>query len=104
MVYHTDILDEYIEVTQRLRGYIPIERSTAFFILLQEYGLEVIQLGTSPVLTDRDDEIFVKVLNSPELKGEKITLVTDNKKDFQNAKNVTLIAFKAFTDFVRKLG
>ena len=102
LVYHEDILDEYIEVTQRLRNYIPLERSTAFFTLLQEYGLEIGQLGMSPVLKDRDDEIFVKVLNSPELKGQKITLVTDNKKDFQNAKNITLIAFQAFTDFVRK--
>ena len=103
LIYHDDILGEYVEVAERLKAIVPPERATAFFVLLQEYGFEVTKLGKSPVLTDRDDEIFVKTLHSPELKGQKVTLVTDNQKDFKNAKGIKMITFQKFTDIVQKL-
>lgn len=100
IVYHNDILNEYLEVTHRLRSYVPPEKATAFFVLLQEYGLEVTNLGNSPILRDRNDEIFVKTLNSSTLKRQKTTLVTDNQKDFHNAKGITMITFQEFTSSV----
>ena len=100
LIYHEKILEEYIEVAHRLKNYVPREKATAFFVLLQEYGFEVTKPGKSPVLTDRDDEIFVKTLDSPELKDQKITLVTDNQKDFKNAKGITMITFKEFTNLL----
>jgi predicted nucleic acid-binding protein len=97
LIYHDNILSEYVEVTSRLKNFVPSERAKAFLVLLQEYGFKVEKLGKSPKLTDPDDEIFIKVLNSPQLKERKVTLVTDNKKDFKNTKNITIIAFQAFT-------
>jgi predicted nucleic acid-binding protein len=100
LVYHEKILNEYVEVADRLKNCVSQEKATAFFILLQEYGFEITNLGRSPILTDRDDEIFVKTLNSPELKDQKITLVTDNQKDFRNAKDLKMITFKEFTSLL----
>ena len=103
LIYHDDILNEYVEVAHRLKDYVSPEKSTAFFVLLQEYGLEVMRLGKSPILTDHDDEIFVKILNSPEFKGQKIILVTDNQKHFKDVKEIRMINFKSFTEIIRKL-
>jgi predicted nucleic acid-binding protein len=103
LIYHKDILTEYVEVTHRLKDYVPTERATAFFVLLQEHGFEIKKLGKSVVLIDRDDEIFVKVLNSPQVRGQKLILVTDNQKDFKNAKHISMISFQDFTNIVRDL-
>jgi predicted nucleic acid-binding protein len=97
LVYHAKILKEYVEVAHRLKNQVPPERARAFFVLLQEYGFEIKTLGKSPMLTDRDDEIFVQTLNSAELRGEKVALVTDNQKDFKNAKGLPLMTFQEFT-------
>jgi hypothetical protein len=103
LAYHSNILSEYVEVTDRLRECVPSDRAEAFFVLLQENGFEVTKLGISPKLHDRDDEIFVRVLNSTQTSDLEMILVTDNQKDFLNAKGIKMILFQEFTDIVRKL-
>lgn len=82
LVFHAEILEEYVRVLRRLKEFVDPERAEAFLVLLQERGIEVTTLGNSPKLPHADDEIFVRVANSAELAGTKVVLVTDNTKHF----------------------
>ena len=82
LLWHEDVLAEYVEVTERLSESISAERAKNFFIMLLEYGLEIKKLGEKIPLKDHDDEIFLQVTNSPEILGYSPILVTDNISDF----------------------
>lgn len=94
LAYHSKMLEEYVEVAERLSRMLPEDRMTAFFILLEEYGWEIIELGASPELPDPDDEIFIQVINSPELTGHQPMLVTDNQRDYVGVKSLKMCTFQ----------